>query len=39
MESLFLNKGPFDLNYIIEKTYFSKKEKFAKKKKLKMFQI
>ena len=32
MESLFLNKGPFDLNYIIEKTYFSKKEKFAKKK-------
>ncbi len=32
MESLFLNKGPFDLNYIIEKTHFSKKEKFAKNK-------
>lgn len=32
MESLFINKGPFDLDYIIEKTYFSKKEKFSKKK-------
>ena len=32
MESLFINKGPFDLDYIIEKTYFSKKKKFSKKK-------
>tara|TARA_B100000963_G_scaffold360902_1_gene393790 strand:+ start:3502 stop:4470 length:969 start_codon:yes stop_codon:yes gene_type:complete len=32
MESLFINKGPFDINYIIQNAIFSKKEKFLKKK-------
>ena len=32
MNSLFINKGPFDINYIINKTSFVKKEKFSKKK-------
>ena len=32
MNSLFINKGPFDINFIIKKTLFSKKEKFQKKK-------
>ena len=32
MKSLFTNKGPFDINFIIKNTFFSKKEKFKKKK-------
>ncbi len=32
MNSLFINKGPFDINFIIKKTLFSKKQKFLKKK-------
>ncbi len=32
MNSLFSNKGPFDINFIIKKTVFAKKEKFQKKK-------
>ncbi len=32
MKSLFSNKGPFDINFIISKTSFSEKKKFAKKK-------
>ena len=32
MDSLFINKGPFDINFIINNTSFSKKIKFSKKK-------
>ena len=32
MESLFINKGPFDINFIIKNTSFSKKIKFSKQK-------
>ena len=32
MNSLFINKGPFDINFIIKKTVFSKKKNFQKKK-------
>ena len=32
MDSLFINKGPFDINYILKSTFFSKKEKFKNKK-------
>ena len=31
MNSLFSNKGPFDVNFIINKILFAKKEKFSKK--------
>ena len=32
MNSLFSNKGPFDINFIIKKTLFCKKRKIFKKK-------
>ena len=32
MNSLFTKKGPFDINFLINKTIFAKKEKFKKKK-------
>jgi UDP-3-O-[3-hydroxymyristoyl] glucosamine N-acyltransferase len=32
MSFFFKNKGPFDLNYIIENTLYTKKKKFKKKK-------
>lgn len=32
MKSLFTNKGPFDINFLISKTIFSEKKKFPKKK-------